>query len=202
MDQNTGNNVSKGIIISFTILGALVILLGAIYLSVYLNALILGSVFGIASDSNESIAVTATTFTVYNQTNSSLGHTQIISDTLAVYNASNGYEWGIDNFSIDYPLGLISINDALVLNQTAAAANYSYVKTTGSNVPVTETTKTFLGTSESSFFTANNSVLNGLTFATSLIPIAIILLVLGGVIVGGYYGYKYLKKKGKGDMGY
>lgn len=122
MDAGTGDRVSKGIIAAFTILGSIVVLLGAIFLSVYLNALILGSVFQ------------------------------------------------------------VGLNGSL---------------------PVTTTTLSFLNTTESSFFGANNSVLSGLTFATSLIPIAIILLVLGGVIVGGVVGYRYLKKKGKGgDMGY
>ncbi len=72
------------------------------------------------------------------------------------------------------------------------------VTNTGS-LPITNETTTFLGTAESSYFNTSTSVLDGASFAGSLIPIAVILLVFGALLVGGWMLYnRYKDKKGGG----
>lgn len=68
------------------------------------------------------------------------------------------------------------------------------------DLPITNATNTTLGTMETGFNTAITSVNSGTTFAASLIPVAVVMVVFGGIAVLGYVGYKKYKK-GR-DMGY
>lgn len=200
MDANTGDKVSKGIISAFMVLGAIVLLIGALYLTVYINAIVLGAVFQVSSDDNTSVLVNVDSFIANNVTAQTLTP-HIVSGTLEIWNSTG--TWNLANFTIDYVAGTVLLKTpASIFNSTTLYANYTYIDVAGSNLPVSPNTKTFLYSTENSFFINNNSVLSGLGFATSLIPIAIILLVLGGIIVGGYFTYKYLKKGKGGDMGY
>ena len=70
------------------------------------------------------------------------------------------------------------------------------------SLPITDGANTTLTTLETSYNTVIGSVNTSTEFAGSLIPIAIILIVFGGVVVLVYMGYKSYKDKKGGDMGY
>lgn len=61
------------------------------------------------------------------------------------------------------------------------------------DLPITTGANTTLTTLQTGFNTAVTSVNSGSTFATSLIPVAVILLIFAGVVVIGYLGYKKFK---------
>lgn len=65
--------------------------------------------------------------------------------------------------------------------------------TVDGSLPITSGANTTLTSMETSFNTAVGSVTDGAEFATSLIPVAVILLVFGGVVAVGYVGYKKFK---------
>lgn len=74
---------------------------------------------------------------------------------------------------------------------------------TSTTLPISTAAATYLTNISTAFFTVANSLLSAVTFAGTLMPIAIVLLVFAGAGFGVYAGYKkYKKSKGGGDMGY
>jgi len=67
------------------------------------------------------------------------------------------------------------------------------------DLPITTGANTTLTTMETGFNSAVTSVNSGTTFATSLIPVAVVLLVFAGLVAGGVYGYKKMKGGNSGS---
>ena len=67
-------------------------------------------------------------------------------------------------------------------------------------LPITDGANATLAGLETSYNTAIGSVDSGAIFAASLIPIAVILIIFGGIVALGVVAYK--KRKDKNDGGY
>jgi hypothetical protein len=203
MQGAIGKKVSGGIIISFVILVVIFAVIAGLYMQVYINSMVLGSIFQVAQDSNFTTNVPNSTITLANATNVSLGNENVLGATLLIVNQSNRVTINQNNFTIDLNNGFIELTTGPLsgLDSAVVEANYTYFTYDTSDVPISEDTRDFLSDTETSYFGNTNSVLSGVSFGASLIPIAIILLVFAAFIVGGMYVYRRYKGKG-GDMGY
>ncbi len=101
----TNLNIGKAIIL-------LIILIGVIttfFLSEYVSVILMGSVFNTKNPSFQSVRVIGDPFQGNDTVAQQLSNGNITVGTLRIYNGS-GFTFGLNNFTINYPLGTVLVN--------------------------------------------------------------------------------------------
>lgn len=180
-----------------------VLIIGSLYLTQYVYTLVVGSFFQVAQDTVTPTAVKNDSTIANNESDVAFAHSNIVIGTLAMFNETNGFEWGLGNFTIYYENGSYQIlnPDEYLINSTKIAANYTYNDTVGSPLRITQSTREALRGTESTYFSTANYINSGASFAGALISIAVIMIVFGGFLALGYGAYKkYYKRGGDRDF--
>ena len=186
--------IDKGIIRAFGLTVVVVGILTTFFLSEYVAAIILGSVYHISNNGSTitETAVTAESFQANNVTEQFLTNTPLLDGTLLVYNASTNF--ALANFTIHNVNGSILLKGGSeIKNGSTLLANYTYYTETTTDLPTTADTKTFLGSAEDDFVTSYTSINTAVKFAATLITVVAVILVFASFLP---------KRNKRDDMGY
>lgn len=101
--------IDKSLLKAFGVILMVVGVVGTFFFISYLIAIVNGSVAGSIDDVYTNTSVTGVSFIATNNSYQSLGHRNIVPNSLHIYD-DIGNNYSLSNFTVDYTRGMIILN--------------------------------------------------------------------------------------------